>query len=156
LRRISAFRDVRAILFRLAREYAPGRVLGVIQLEFEEQLLKAGNLPANLELAHHNAIAGKDGWRDVEALVAIGRTAPAPQSMEQLTEALSGAAMPRSTAWYPQADVTREMADGSYLTAQSDRHPHPLAEACRWSVAESEIAQIIGRARGCNRTEANP
>ena len=156
LRQANNFRDVRAILFRLAREYALGRVLCVIQMEFEEMLHDRGNLPANLVLAHHNDISGKDGWRDVVALVVIGRTAAAPQAMEQLAEALSGDAIPRSTAWYPQTDVVREMADGSYRLCQSDQHRHPLAEACRWSVTESEIVQIIGRARGCNRTEANP
>ena len=156
LRQANNVRDLRAILFRLAREYAPGCVLCVIQKEFEETLRERGNLPANLDLAHHNDISGKDGWRDVDALVVIGRTAAAPQAMEQLAEALSGEAIPRSTAWYPQTDVVREMADGSFRLAQSDQHLHHLAEACRWSVAESEIVQIIGRARGCNRTEQDP
>ena len=114
LRQASAFRDVRAILFRLAREYAPGRVLCVIQKEFEEPVARTRK-PARQSgsSASQRRSAGKDGWRDVVALVVIGRTAPAPQSMEQLAEALSGEAIPRSTAWYPQADVVREMADGS-------------------------------------------
>jgi hypothetical protein len=38
----------------------------------------------------------------------------------------------------------------------SDRHGHPWVEACRWSAAESEIVQIIGRARGCSRTATDP
>ena len=62
LRQPGNFRDIRAILFRLAREYAPGRVLGVIQQEFEEALRSCGGLPDNLDLAHHNDVAGKDGW----------------------------------------------------------------------------------------------
>ena len=156
LRQPGNFQDVRAILFRLAREYAPGRVLGVIQQEFEEKLREQGALPVNLELAHHNAVAGQDGWSGVAALVVIGRTAPSPHSMEQLAEALSGEAIPRSTKWYSQVDGVREMADGSYRAAQSDQHSHALVEACRWSAAESETVQITGRGRACNRTEADP
>ena len=127
LRQANNVRNLRAILFRLAREYAPGRVLCVIQKEFEATLRERRNLPANLDLAHHNDISGKDGWRDIDAMVVIGRTAAAPQAMEQLAEALSGEAIPRSTAWYPQTDAVREMADGSYRPAQSDQHPHLLA-----------------------------
>ena len=104
----------------------------MIQLEFEEQLLKAGNLPDNLELAHHNAAAGKDGWRDVVALVAIGRTAPSPQSMEQLTEALSGAAMCRGTGWYPHADLMREMAPIGPHNPTGTRTPWPKPADGRW------------------------
>ncbi len=156
LRQANNIRDLRAILFRLAREYAPDCVLCVIQKEFEETLRERGILPANLDLAHHNDISGKDGWRDVAALIVIGRTAAAPQAMEQLAEALSGEAIPRSTTWYPQTDAVREVADGSFRLAQSDQHLHHLAEACRWSVAESEIVQIIGRARGCTRSEQDP
>jgi putative DNA primase/helicase len=156
LRHSGTFRKVRAFLFRLAREYAPGSMLCVIQKEFEIILRELGGLPNNLDLAHHNAIAGKDAWKDVAVLVVIGRTAPSPQSMEQLAEALNGVAITRSTTWYPEADVIREMKDGSFQLAQSDQHSHPLAEVCRWSVTEAEIVQIIGRARGCNRTGADP
>src|SRR4051812_46714057 len=50
----------------------------------------------------------------------------------------------------------REMADGPASFAQADRHPHPVAEAIRWQIAEGDLIQIIGRARGVNRTETDP
>jgi putative DNA primase/helicase len=48
------------------------------------------------------------------------------------------------------------MTDGGWTTARADRHPHPIAEAMRWHAAEGELLQIIGRARGADRTAANP
>jgi hypothetical protein len=42
------------------------------------------------------------------------------------------------------------------LAAEVDRHPDPICEAVRWHICEGELVQIIGRARGINRTEADP
>ena len=116
------------MLFRIARHYAPKDVLVIIQKEFEEWLATKGNLPANMRLATTTMSRAWTGWRDVAALIQVGRTAPSPQSMEQLAEALTGIAIPRTRDgnWYPQGDVAREMADGTYRPAQSDRHPTRL------------------------------
>ncbi|MCJ2045567.1 hypothetical protein MKK58_13640, partial [Methylobacterium sp. J-078] len=35
-------------------------------------------------------------------------------------------------------------------------HPDPVADACRWQICEGELMQAIGRARGVNRTAADP
>ena len=48
------------------------------------------------------------------------------------------------------------MADGIFRPAETDRHPNVIAEAIRWHIAEGELIQIIGRARGVNRTRDNP
>jgi putative DNA primase/helicase len=48
------------------------------------------------------------------------------------------------------------MADGSFMAAEIDRHPDPLAEAIRWQICEGELVQIIGRARAVNRSAADP
>jgi hypothetical protein len=58
-------REVHAIICREARYYAAGRLLVVVQLRIEEALRDIGNLPGNIELAHHNGIRGRDGWGDV-------------------------------------------------------------------------------------------
>ena len=157
-----ALRDVHAIICREARRYAPGRVLVVAQQAIKEALPGIGPLPVNAELAHHNAVSGRDEWgagpdrAGVAALIAVGRTAPSPAAVEQIAEALTGAAIDRLPGWYPKADTTREMASGAMEAAEADRHPHPVAEAVRWQIAEGELVQIIGRGRGVNRTEANP
>jgi putative DNA primase/helicase len=149
-------RDVHAILCRYARQYAPGRVLAICQLDAEKRLPQIGPLPANLEIAHHNALAGKDLWADVAALVIVGRTAASPEDVEDTAEAVTGEAIERLSGWYPKADAVREMADGSFRSAETDRHPHPVAEAIRWGIVEAQLIQAGGRGRGVNREASNP
>ena len=140
----------------MARRYFPGRVLVVAQKDVEASLIGLGNLPANLDLAHHNAVAGRDEWRDVDALVVVGRTQAPPAAVARIAEALTGTHIPALAGWYAKADSVREIADGSSMKAEADRHPDPIAEAVRWSICEGELVQIIGRGRGVNRTAATP
>ncbi len=155
-RRNKNLRDLHAFIAAIGRRYAPGRVLVVVQKQVEEALLKLSTLPPNIELAHHNAVAGIDRWRDVPALVVVGRTAPSPANTERLAEALTGRAVTPITGWYPRACVVRHMADGTAQEAKADRHPDPLAEAIRRQICEGELLQIIARPRGINRTADNP
>jgi hypothetical protein len=137
-------------------------VLVVVQQAIEEALPKIGPLPVNVMLAHHNAVAGRDEWgagpdrAGVVALIVVGRAAASPAAVEDMAEALTGAVIDRLPGWYAKTDTAREMAGGIMEAAEADRHPHPVAEAVRWQIAEGELVQIIGRARGVNRTEADP
>lgn len=155
-------RRLHAILCRHARLYAHGRALAVAQKAIEEQLPMFGPLPVNLELAHHNAVAGRDEWgprpeRDgVTLMILVGRTMPSPEHVENMAEALTGRAVERLDGWYPKVSTVREMADGTGAPAEADCHPDPICEAIRWHIAEGELVQIIGRPRGVNRTADNP
>ena len=140
----------------IARRYAPASILLVAQHDTELALERLGNLPSNMEMAHHNAVAGRDEWRDVAALVVVGRTQAPPAAVTRIAEAITGAHVPLLAGWYPRADAVREMADGNHVMAEADHHPDPIAEAIRWSICEGELVQIIGRGRGVSRTEANP
>jgi len=155
-RRLNRLQDMRAVLVREARQWTPGSVLVVAQKSVKEALLKLGGLPDNLTLAHHNAVAGRDEWRDVAAVIIIGRTMPSPAGVERIAEALTGQAVAALDCWYERADAVREMADGSTVQADADRHPDPIVEAIRWQVAEGQVVQIVGRGRGVRRTAANP
>ena len=155
-RRLNRLRDMRAVLVREARQWAPGSVLVVAQKSVKEALLDLGELPGNLTLAHHNAVAGRDEWRDVAAVVVIGRTMPSPAGVERIAEALTGQAVAALAGWYERGDAVREMADGSAVQTDADRHPDPIVEAIRWQVAEGQVVQIIGRGRGVRRTASNP
>ena len=152
----TALAAVHAIVCREARRHAPGRALAVAQASVEERLRQHGPTPVNLTTAHHNAVAGRDEWRDVAVEIVVGRTAPSPKAVERQAEALTGVAVEPVQGWYPAVTVAREMADGSWTPAQADRHPHPVAEAMRWRVAEGELIQVIGRARGANRSADDP
>jgi putative DNA primase/helicase len=143
----------------LAARYAPEQVLCVMQMDVEE-LLK-DRLPDNVTTAHHNNVAGRDEWRDVRALIVIGSTRPTPKAVEALAGCLRGRVIPPVNAssrhrWYEPRVVERTMRDGRLVYGIADHHPHPIAEAIRAQICESELMQIIGRARGINRTEKNP
>ena len=139
---LARYIEVRAARFR--------KVLVVAQMEVEESLKSIG-LPGNVEIAHFNNTRGIDRWGDVDYLLVIGRTLPAPAGVEVPAEALTGRPVnplppepPLNWAWYP----TRE--------GGSEYHPDPDAEAVRWGICEAEILQTIGRARAVNRTADNP
>lgn len=161
-RRSNRLHDLRAILIRQARRYAPGRVLIVLQKRVKEALTDLGSLPPNVELAHHNNVAGRDEWGPqpgrpgVCALIVVGRTQPPPSAIKRIAEALTGQAASKLADWYERCDAVREMADGSAMQAEAERHPDSLAENIRWQTCEGELVQIIGRARGVNRTAADP
>ena len=141
-----------------------GSALVVVQKAVEEAIRADLKVPPHIDLAHHNAVAGKDGWRTVSTLISIGRTLPAPEAVEAVAMALSGewidpAMLPtdeKGKRWY--AGAAHPVADrsGNTVTLTREHHPHPLAEAARAAIAEDELVQIIGRARGVNRTESTP
>jgi putative DNA primase/helicase len=144
---------VHAIICREARLHA-GRVLVVVQQRIEEALREVGNLPGNLELAHHNGVRGRDEWGDVAALVVVGRTMPPSGSIARMAEALTSQAMPVRS--YERVAAWREQADGTAQGCEALAYPDPIGEALRWQTCEAEVVQIIGRARGVNRTAGNP
>ena len=154
-RRENRLRDLRVTIDTEARRLRPGFVLVVAQKRVEEALHAMGPLPANVITGHHNAVAGRDEWRDVGGIMVIGRTMPPPGSVGAMAEALSGSHVPLLSGWYQRTDYTRETLDGAEM-AEADRHPDPLAEAIRWTICEGQILQIIGRGRGVNRTARDP
>ena len=59
--------------------------------------------------------------------------------------------------WYPAEVVQLRARDGAIASVEADRHPDPLAEAVRASIAEAELAAgDRPRPRGLNRTAADP
>lgn len=156
-----AVRNVEASIGAIARRYA-GQVLVVVQKGLEELLIARNQLPRNVVTAHHGAVKGRDEWGNCDALIVVGRTQPGSYAVENYAEAMTGHAVDRlvspdgDAAWYPQADAVRFLTDGSAVACSTECHPDPLAELFRQSICEDELLQVIGRARGVNRTEANP
>jgi putative DNA primase/helicase len=148
-------RDVAAILDREMRRAAGRGSLIVTNKATEEALASIWRKPDGVDTAHFNAVAGRDGWKGVGSLITLGSTNPPPTAVEQLAEALTGAHVPPLAGWYERHTTTRETVDGPVQT-ETERHPHPVAEAIRWQIREGEVIQAIGRARGVNRTEADP
>jgi putative DNA primase/helicase len=161
-RRQKNTKHVGAAVWREARRVAPARALVVAQKAVEDCWRSAGSIPANVELAHHNAVAGRDGWGPGEGregigiLIVVGRTLPLPAAVEHIAGALTGKAVEARCNRYDRVQVAVQREDGTTASTEIDRHPDPLAEAVRWQICEGELIQIIGRGRGVNRTQDNP
>lgn len=122
--------------------------------------LTTGDLPANLETAHFNALSGLDRWGNVAGMVVLGRTLPAPSVIAKLQIALTGTPPKEDTDheswWYPLTPRVIRRPKGRSHSTQGEYHPDPIAEAIRWSICEAELIQALGRGRGVNRTAGNP
>jgi len=135
-----------------------GTWLVVVQKVVEDAIRERfDKIPAFIDLAHHNNIAGRDRWKDVDHLVVVGRTQPRLQAVANIAGALTGRYVEDLDGdWYSARMETLRSKDGKVVTVEVDRHPDPMAERIRSTICEGEIVQIIGRGRGANRTAANP
>jgi putative DNA primase/helicase len=159
-RRANVERLRRFISFR-ATNFHPGRVLVVCQQGLEAALL-SGPLPDTVEIAHFNAITGLNAWKDVTAVIVIGRSEPAVRDVERIAKVLFGAPVQEiepddeGHVRYPRTRRGIRMRDGRGIAVDGPEHPDPRVEAVRRAICEGELIQAIGRGRGVNRTAANP
>ena len=151
-------------LLKTVRKLAAGRrTLLITNKELESQFDEAG---PNIETAHFNAIEGIDRWRDVDCLITIGRPLPSPDAVEHMAAALTGKPIslplqpPKRPGGQPQAMIEQERAvrlkNGTDVTLSARVFGLPEAELIRQAVTEAAIVQAVGRARGVNRSAANP
>jgi hypothetical protein len=143
-----------------------GPVLVVLQkapraLVEAELVRRSGGEKSNrLHFAHHGALTGLDHWHDVATILVVGRPTPNRLTGERNAEIIRGGAVAPVTnaddSWWPQAEAGLRLADGTGKRVKASRHPDPLVEALRTTIAEGAVIQAIGRARGVRRTEDNP
>jgi hypothetical protein len=120
----------------------------------------------NIEVAHFNAIEGIDRWRNVDVLFTIGRPLPSPKAVEDMGAALTGKPVslaehpPKHPGGRPQQMIEAarpiRLKSGAEWAVACRVFEVPEAELIRQAVTEAALVQAIGRARGVNRTEANP
>ena len=119
-------------------------------------------LPDGITVAHYNAIAGLDNFKDVRLLILVGRTQPGPEAIEILAGTLSAsesikvAAGGQGFVWYDQVPRGIRLRNGGAAAVDGDRHPDPFAELVRQLITEAELLQALGRGRAVNRTEKTP
>src|SRR4051812_5712990 len=129
----------------------------IVPKEAEIAILAAREVPGFIKLHHFGALRGLDELKHVRGLIVVGRPIASPGEVERIAGALSGREVESGAGdWYPAEMVQPRARDGSAATVEADRHPDALAEAVRASIAEGELLQSIGRARGLNRGEADP
>jgi hypothetical protein len=120
----------------------------------------------NIEVARFNAIEGIDRWRDVDVLFTIGRPLPSARPVEDMAAALTGKPVslpehaPSRKGGRPQKMIVQNRAirlkSGAEVALSCRVFELPEAELIRQAVTEAAIIQAIGRARGVNRSAANP
>ena len=149
LARSSLLDDCVAYVRWHAARHATGRVLVVTHKDCEPAF--AGL--ANVETAHFNAVAGLDVYRDVGALIIIGRPLPSTEGLLPLLGALYEASAKGGYAWAEQGLWLRS---GRKTGVRVVRHQDPRAEVLRAAICDDEVMQSLGRGRGVNRTASNP
>lgn len=155
-RRDRNLRTMAAAALREARQYGGRKCLVVAQQAVTDAWEAELAIPSYVDLQHHNAIAGRDDWRHVPAVVVVGRTLPRVSDVEAMAGALTGVALTPVEGQLPRVPVPIFLPDGTARMVEGERHPDEVAEAIRWQICEGEILQIIGRGRGVNRTKADP
>lgn len=106
-----------------------------------------------VDVANFNAIAGRDIWGGVRWLVVVGQPTPRPEDVGALIARITGKA-PSLDSGSVLAGV--EVRERGFGLLPVRRYADATAEAVRAAVADAELIQAIGRARGVNRTAENP
>ena len=145
---------------RELRRSGPGPDLLVVGQKAAIDALRAAGLPARVDAVHFNGLSGLDRWGGVAGLIVLGRTLPAPITVEALCAALTGqvpvAAADGPGWWYGSVDRRIRLTGGRTHAVPGEVHADRTAEAIRWSICEAELIQAMGRGRGVNRTAETP
>jgi len=151
-------------LLTVVRRLAAGRPCVVITNKELTPLFDGAG--QNIEVAHFNAIEGIDRWRCVDVLITIGRPLPSPKAVEDMGAALTGKPVslpehpPSRKGGQPQKMIPQNRAirlkSGAEEALPCRVFEQPEAELIRQAVTEAAIIQAVGRARGVNRSAANP
>jgi hypothetical protein len=148
--RANVERTRRFLQVRAADVY-PGTVFVVCQQRLETALTQGG-LPDNVETAHFNDITGQNAWQDVALIVVIGRTEPAPRTIERYARALFGADVleietdVQGAVRYRRTTRGIRMRDGRGIAVEGSFHPDPRVEAVRWASARRASSRPSGAA----------
>lgn len=122
--------------------------------------LRSAGLPPRVDAVHFNGLSGLDRWGDVGGLMILGRTLPAPATVEAISAALTGrVAATEATQtgwWYGSREQRIRLEGGKTHALQGEFHADPTTEAIRWSICEGELIQAMGRGRGVNRSAKTP
>jgi len=156
-------RDLRAWIDLRARQcHRPGQAIDLLVVGQKAAIdaLRSAGLPPRVEAVHFNALSGLDRWGGIGGMVVLGRTLPAPRTVELIATALTGcvpAPNPQDAGWwYPMLERRVRLAGDRTAPLAMEMHSDPIAEAVRWSICEGELIQAMGRGRGVNRGAATP
>jgi putative DNA primase/helicase len=156
-------RDLRAWIDLRARQcHRPRQAVDllIVGQKAAIETLRSAGLPLRVEAVHFNALSGLDRWGGIGGMVILGRTLPAPRTVELTAMALTGrvpAPNPEDAGWWhPMVERRVRLAGDRSAPLAMEAHADPIAQAVRWSIYEGELIQAMGRGRGVNRTATTP
>lgn len=132
-----------------ARRVFPGSVLIVTYKSIEAAFT---GIP-NVDVAHFNAVAGLDFYKDVALLIVIGRPLPSHVDLDLRTGGYFGQ-LP--SGGYSQMRASIRMRSGAVRSLPVLRHTDDQAETLRAAICDDELIQVVGRGRGVNRNANDP
>ena len=123
-------------------------------------ILCAAGLPPRVDAVHFNGLSGLDCWGNVGGLMILGRTLPAPATVEAISAALTGRVPnvedTQTGWWYGSCEKRIRLEGGKTHPVMGEFHTDLTTEAIRWSICEAELIQAMGRGRGVNRSAETP
>ena len=144
-------RQAELVAFMTARTALADSALLVTHKAAAHAFVNAG---FDLAVAHHGAIAGRDGHRGVRVqFVTAGRSLP-PEAAAELAAAMTGEAVPVAERVRVTAPV--QLRNGTVLMVERMGYADPRTQAAHDAVFFADIGQAVGRGRGILRTAATP
>jgi putative DNA primase/helicase len=133
-------REVSAVTARELRKLGGGRALSVTNKVLADEIKSAG-LPHGVDVAHYNALRGRDDWGQARLQISWGRTQPSPEAVETIAGAITGMTVEPLSGWYLTAERPLIVAGKVASWQRVPYHPDPHAEAVRWQICEGETLQ---------------
>ena len=147
-------REVSAVTARELRKLGGRRALLVTNKVLADEIRSNGP-PHGVEVAHYNALRGRDDWGQARLQISWGRTQASPEAVETMAGAITGMAVEPLSGWYQTAERPLIVAGKVAGWQRVPYHPNPYAEAVRWQICEGEILQSE-RLRAVARTADTP
>lgn len=143
-------RDVQTFINHLAAEHRSVLVIGPQALTGAiGKKKKKLHAPANVEFAHFNAVRGVDRWKDIEAVVVIGRNEPPAQAVEDIARCVfsrSPVPLDLTGTWTTEHRGYR-LASGEQLGTDVVVHADHRVQAVLEQLRERESEQALDRLR---------
>ena len=143
-------RELERFLGRLATQHPRVLVVGPQEItgNSNAKIKPLIKVPANVDLAHFNAIRGIDRWKDHDAVVVIGRNEPQLEALEAIARSafLTDRQPLQFASQWAIAERGYRLKDGSW-GVDVVVHPDPRVQAVLEQLREGESQQAIDRLR---------
>lgn len=138
---------VQVMIRLLAKRHKSVLVVG------QKALIKALDVPNNVDLENFGAVEGKDKWRNVDCVLVVGRPLPPPEVFWMAAERIAREVLADPGEWWSKDRDGR--VRGPNLALPDYSHEHPVLNALLRSQCHAAVLQA-DRSRALHRTAENP